>query len=259
MRAVLRAWLPLAEATLTMAIAHLPSPRAAAPLRVPHLLSGMPTLTLPTEVTPSAVTLPDGVTTSAALDAATAALAAVTLNGESASSDSARAGEQAGGAGAAEPQGCSQASNRTSTGASTGASTGTSTGVSTWTEAAAAALGGGGGATQAEIEDSGLPLAVRETLARVQSSLTASSSSPDAPVVVYVSKMIALPAAAIPVAQGAPEPRDPDAEVFLAFGRVYSGVLRVGQRVHVLSAAYSPANPQLHRCAPGLKPAHCFI
>lgn len=36
-------------------------------------------------------------------------------------------------------------------------------------------------------------------------------------------------------------------EVFLAFGRVFSGVARVGQRVHVLSAAYDPARPEAHR------------
>jgi ribosome assembly protein 1 len=32
-------------------------------------------------------------------------------------------------------------------------------------------------------------------------------------------------------------------EVFLAFGRVFSGTAREGQRVHVLSAAYDPARP----------------
>lgn len=38
LRAVLRAWLPLAEATLQMAAEQLPSPRAAAPDRLPRLL-----------------------------------------------------------------------------------------------------------------------------------------------------------------------------------------------------------------------------
>jgi ribosome assembly protein 1 len=35
--------------------------------------------------------------------------------------------------------------------------------------------------------------------------------------------------------------------VFLAFGRVFSGVAREGQRVHVLSPAYDPRTPHLHR------------
>lgn len=32
-------------------------------------------------------------------------------------------------------------------------------------------------------------------------------------------------------------------DVFLAFGRVFSGVARKGLRVHVLSAAYNPSQP----------------
>ena len=39
---------------------------------------------------------------------------------------------------------------------------------------------------------------------------------------------------------GQPGPRDPNEETFLAFARVFSGVLRDGQRLHVLSAAYKP-------------------
>ena len=46
---------------------------------------------------------------------------------------------------------------------------------------------------------------------------------------------------------GKPPPQDPSQEVFLAFGRVFSGVLKDGQSVHVLSAAYNPAQPQLQR------------
>ena len=38
LRAVLRAWLPLAEAVLGMSVEVLPHPRDAAPLRTPHLL-----------------------------------------------------------------------------------------------------------------------------------------------------------------------------------------------------------------------------
>ena len=39
---VLRAWLPLSEAVLGMAVRHLPSPPASAPLRMPHLLAATP-------------------------------------------------------------------------------------------------------------------------------------------------------------------------------------------------------------------------
>lgn len=46
---------------------------------------------------------------------------------------------------------------------------------------------------------------------------------------------------------GDPAPADPLEERFLAFGRVFSGVLRQGQRLQVLSPAYSPANPEEHR------------
>ena len=47
--------------------------------------------------------------------------------------------------------------------------------------------------------------------------------------------------------EGKPGPQDPTQEVFLAFGRVFSGVLRDGQSVHVLSAAYNPMQPHLQR------------
>lgn len=42
LRAVLRAWLPLSEAVLGMAVAQLPGPAAAAPSRVPRLLGQAP-------------------------------------------------------------------------------------------------------------------------------------------------------------------------------------------------------------------------
>jgi ribosome assembly protein 1 len=38
LRAVLKSWLPLSEAVLSMASLHLPSPPEAAPARVPRLL-----------------------------------------------------------------------------------------------------------------------------------------------------------------------------------------------------------------------------
>lgn len=58
------------------------------------------------------------------------------------------------------------------------------------------------------------------------------------PVVAFVSKMVAVPAAALP--RGARTPHNAGAEVFLGFGRVFSGTLRDGDPVQVLSAAYAP-------------------
>ncbi|XP_024545253.1 ribosome assembly protein 1 [Selaginella moellendorffii] len=56
-----------------------------------------------------------------------------------------------------------------------------------------------------------------------------------APCVVYVSKMFAVPASMIPRGRG-----DEEDECFLAFARVFSGVLVAGQRVYVLSDVYDP-------------------
>lgn len=90
---------------------------------------------------------------------------------------------------------------------------------------------------------------VRRQLAHTLQCIHQSASEPDSAVITFVSKMVAVPAAALPLAPGERPPVDPTKEVFLGFGRVFSGVLRVGQRVHVLSPLYSPLNPQHHRCA----------
>lgn len=81
-------------------------------------------------------------------------------------------------------------------------------------------------------------------LERVQSSLLACSSDQPAPMVAYVSKMIAVPLSAIPKGPGDP-PRGSGGteEVFLAFGRVFAGSLKAGDTVHVLQATYSPQEP----------------
>lgn len=93
-----------------------------------------------------------------------------------------------------------------------------------------------------------LPPAARQQLQHTLASVTASSASPDAPVVAFISKMVAVPAAALPLGPGEPPPADPTREVFLGFGRVFSGVLRPGQRVHVLSPLYSIFAPSQQRC-----------
>ncbi|KAL3134116.1 hypothetical protein ABBQ32_008537 [Trebouxia sp. C0010 RCD-2024] len=88
---------------------------------------------------------------------------------------------------------------------------------------------------------------LQEALDAAEKGVERCNTSPEAPVVVYVSKMVAVPAAALPRQEGKPGPQDPSQEVFLAFGRVFSGVLRDGQAMHVLSAAYNPAQPNLQR------------
>lgn len=72
-------------------------------------------------------------------------------------------------------------------------------------------------------------------------------SSESAPTVIYVSKMVAVPASALPRAVGEPGPANPNEERFLAFGRVFSGVVRAGQVFHVLSSVYNPADPSSER------------
>lgn len=59
--------------------------------------------------------------------------------------------------------------------------------------------------------------------------------------------------------EGKPGPVDPSQEVFLAFGRVFSGVLQDGQAVHVLSAAYNPAQPHLQRQIHHVSTKPCFL
>lgn len=73
------------------------------------------------------------------------------------------------------------------------------------------------------------------------------STREDAPLVAYVSKMVAVPASALPRVPGEPGPKDLSGECFLAFACVFSGVIRDGQTVHVLSAAYNPARPDQER------------
>jgi ribosome assembly protein 1 len=74
-----------------------------------------------------------------------------------------------------------------------------------------------------------------------------SSAAADAPVIAFISKMVAVPAIAVPVKPGSRPPADPHKEIFLGFGRVFSGVLREGMRLHVLSPLYSSLQPHQHR------------
>jgi ribosome assembly protein 1 len=172
LKAVLRAWLPLSEAVLGMTVSHLPSPAAAAPLRLPHLM--------------------DGGSNTALLGVA----------GSSSTGHDLVAGADH----AAEQQ-------------------------------------------QQQLDEATLA-EVQQQLDRTYSHLCASSSAADAPLVVFVSKMVSVPANLLPRAPGEASSvgsGNAAGEVFLAFGRVFSGVAREGARVHVLSAAYDPRLPGQQR------------
>lgn len=84
---------------------------------------------------------------------------------------------------------------------------------------------------------------LRAALDEVEAAVASCSAEESAPTVVYVSKMVAVPANALPRVPGEPGPADPLEERFLAFGRVFSGVVRAGQSVQVLPATYNPAAP----------------
>lgn len=56
-------------------------------------------------------------------------------------------------------------------------------------------------------------------------------------------RQVPLPLLRLCRAPGEPGPASPTEERFLAFGRVFSGVLRAGAPVHVLPPSYNPADP----------------
>ncbi|KAF8686616.1 hypothetical protein HU200_043442 [Digitaria exilis] len=97
--------------------------------------------------------------------------------------------------------------------------------------------------------DSGCASIVAEA-ERVRSCVAACSTSTTAPVVVFVSKMFVVPYTMLPSKglngellnhnhQAQHSEQEPE-ESFLAFARVFSGVLRAGQKVFVLSPLYDP-------------------
>ena len=199
LRAVLKAWLPLSETVLAMAVAHLPSPVAAAPFRAPHLLSTghnhLSTSTFNTSLNAEATTTTTTSSNNNNND----------HNGSSSSSWQ--------GAGGGQGEGAVAALSSSSSG------------------------------------DEAVAVAAQQ-LERVKSSLSASSSGAGAPTIIFVSKMISVPANLLPRRPGEGlmgGGGSGNGEVFLAFGRVFSGVAREGARVHVLSAAYDPGQPQQHR------------
>ncbi len=89
-----------------------------------------------------------------------------------------------------------------------------------------------------------------EALNTIENAVSSCDASENAPTVLYISKMVAVPASALPRVPGEPGPADPNEERFLAFGRVFSGVVRQGQAVHVLPSTYNPADPSTIECLP---------
>lgn len=75
----------------------------------------------------------------------------------------------------------------------------------------------------------------------VRKSVESCDSSPDAPCVVFVSKMFAIPSKMLPRGEIMDDSGNGDSdECFLAFARIFSGVLHAGQKVFVLTALYDP-------------------
>ncbi|KAF5738332.1 Ribosomal protein S5/Elongation factor G/III/V family protein [Tripterygium wilfordii] len=83
----------------------------------------------------------------------------------------------------------------------------------------------------------------------VRSSVEVCDSNPEAPCVAFVSKMFAVPMKMLPQRGANGEllnnlseecGKGESDECFLAFARIFSGVLRSGQRIFVLSALYDP-------------------
>ena len=83
---------------------------------------------------------------------------------------------------------------------------------------------------------------LREELDEVERAVRECDAGETAPTLVYVSKMVAVPASALPRSPGEPGPSNPNEERFLAFGRVFSGTLHAGKQVYVLPSTYNPAD-----------------
>eukprot|EP00898_Chlorokybus_atmophyticus_P007645 jgi/Chlat1/7882/Chrsp66S00582 len=86
-------------------------------------------------------------------------------------------------------------------------------------------------------------------LAEIRSSVVACNTSQDAPTVAFVAKMFAVDRSSVPrhsVDAVALEGED-STQTFIGFARVFSGLLRKGQRLHVLLPKYNPDEPDKHR------------
>ncbi|KAK7305351.1 hypothetical protein VNO77_43256 [Canavalia gladiata] len=78
---------------------------------------------------------------------------------------------------------------------------------------------------------------VEEEVGMVRKAVEQCDCRPQAPCVAFVSKMFAVPVKMLPPGDEGEGELD---ECFLAFARIFSGVLSAGQRIYVLSALYDP-------------------
>ena len=70
----------------------------------------------------------------------------------------------------------------------------------------------------------------------IESAITSCDTSENAPLVIYVSKMVSVPTTLLPRSSLTSISYDSKHETFLAFGRVFSGQMRPGREVHVIHA-----------------------
>nr|GMD29321.1 elongation factor-like GTPase 1 [Ipomoea batatas] len=90
-------------------------------------------------------------------------------------------------------------------------------------------------------EDSGGNSDVLGEAEVVRKSVEACDSSPDAPCIAFVSKMFAVSSKMLPRGEIVDDNGNGDSEeCFLAFARIFSGVIHSGQKIFVLSALYDP-------------------
>lgn len=83
------------------------------------------------------------------------------------------------------------------------------------------------------------------SLASIETAIRCCDTRDSAPLVLYVSKMVSVPATSLP---RKPDQRsfNPHEEVFLGFGRVFAGNIKENQDVYVLQADYNPGVEDAH-------------
>ena len=82
---------------------------------------------------------------------------------------------------------------------------------------------------------------LKESLENIEASISCCDMSVEAPVIIYVSKMVSVPSTSLPRKPGQPARSfDSKEETFLAFGRVFSGTMKAGKEMYVLQADYDP-------------------
>ncbi|CAM9562452.1 unnamed protein product [Chrysoparadoxa australica] len=106
-----------------------------------------------------------------------------------------------------------------------------------------------------------IPEHVHEEWIKVRDALATCDSSPAAPVVVFVSKMVPVKRGELLTTEGAlwrPPGEDSSVAVersdfaFVAFARIFSGTLHPDSEIHILGPKYDPSKPECHTHATAL-------